>query len=220
MLVEHLAAAGYHTMGSGKFVHGNNEQRWFKEHGGGMGGFGPLPKERLNHKEGLRLWDWGAFPEKESDTPDSKVADWAIERLGQKHDKPFFLVAGFWLPHVPMYAPQRYLDLFPLDKISVPLTSKNDRDDISQYAKDLTIGHPAPRHQWFLDNNQWKTAVQAYLASVSFVDAQVGRVLDALDQSPYSKNTIIALFSDHGWHLGEKQRWENGPFGKTACESP
>lgn len=128
-------------------------------------------------------------------------------KLQQKHDKPFFLVAGFWRPHVPMYAPQKWHDLFPLDKIQLPKVLANDRADLPVYAKDLTNGEPAPRHEFFLEGNNWKSAVQSYLASIAFVDSQVGRVLDALDASPYTHNTIIVLFSDHGWHLGEKERW-------------
>ncbi|MCA9135845.1 MAG: sulfatase [Planctomycetales bacterium] len=207
MLVQHFAAAGYHTMGAGKFVHGSNEGRWFDEHGGNMGGFGPTPPEKLNHKEGHRLWDWGAYPADESETPDVKVADWVIERLGKRRDEPFFLVAGFWRPHVPMYAPPKYVEMFPIDQVALPDVLESDRDDLPDYAKDLTIGYPAPRHDWFVENRQWKIAVQSYLACIAFVDAQVGRVLDALDSSPNADDTIVVLLSDHGWHLGEKQRW-------------
>ena len=220
MLVEHFAAAGYRTMGAGKFVHGGNEKRWFHEHGGGLGGFGPIPPGKINHKEGHKLWDWGAYPPDEADTPDVKVANWVVDRLSEEQEKPFFLVAGFWRPHVPMYAPRKYLDLFPLDEIETPKVIADDRNDLPQYAKDLTIGHPAPRHEWFLKNQQWKVAVQAYLASVAFVDAQVGRVLDALDDSPYAKNTIIVLFSDHGWHLGEKERWAKRSLWEDGVRVP
>ena len=222
MIVEHFADAGYHTMGAGKFVHGGNEGRWFMQHGGSMGGFGPSPPEKINHKQGHKLWDWGTYPERESDTPDAKVADWVIERLRQPRtdEQPFFLVAGFWRPHVPMYAPQKYFDLFPADQIELPRVRDNDRDDLSAYAKQLTVGHPAPRHEWFVEHGQWKTAVQSYLASVAFVDAQVGRVLAAVDNSSHAENTIIVLFSDHGWHLGEKQRWAKRSLWEDGVRVP
>jgi choline-sulfatase len=220
MLVEHFAAAGYHTMGAGKFVHGGNEKRWFTEHGGAMGGFGPVPPEKINHKEGHKLWDWGAYPADEAETPDVKVANWVVERLGQKQEKPFFLVAGFWRPHVPMFAPPKYINMFPLDEIELPKVIQGDRKDLPAYAKDVTIGRPAPRHDWFLRNKQWKIAVQSYLASVAFVDAQVGRVLDALDASPHAKDTIIVLFSDHGWHLGEKERWAKRSLWEDGVRVP
>lgn len=220
MLVQHFADAGYHTMGAGKFVHGANEGRWFDEHGGNMGGFGPTPPEKINHKEGHKLWDWGAYPENESETPDAKVASWVIDRLNESRNQPFFLVAGFWRPHVPMYAPPKYIEMFPLDEIQLPQVLESDRDDLSAYAKELTIGHPAPRHSWFLEHNQWKTAVQSYLASVAFVDAQVGRVLDALDSSSHADDTIVVLFSDHGWHLGEKQRWAKRSLWEDGVRVP
>ena len=221
VLMEHFSAAGYHTMGAGKFVHGGNEKRYFDEHGGGMGGFGPLPKEKLNHKEGHKLWDWGAYPEDESEMPDYQVASWVSERLSSKQEKPFLLVAGFWRPHVPMYAPPKWIDHFPLSEIELPKVIKGDRSDLPGYAKQLTIGHPAPRHEWFLKNKpQWKKAIQGYLASVAFVDSQVGRVLDALDASDYAQDTIVVLLSDHGWHLGEKERWAKRSLWEDGIRVP
>lgn len=221
VLMEHFSAAGYHTMGAGKFVHGGNEKRYFDEHGGGMGGFGPLPSEKLNHKEGHKLWDWGAYPEDETEMPDHKVASWVVERLQADHEKPFLLVAGFWRPHVPMYAPPKWIRHFPLSSIQLPKVIKGDRDDLSEYAKRLTIGLPAPRHEWFLRNKpQWKKAIQGYLASVAFVDSQVGRVLDALDDSAHAQNTIVVLLSDHGWHLGEKERWAKRSLWEDGIRVP
>ncbi|MFT5493579.1 MAG: choline-sulfatase [Limisphaerales bacterium] len=220
VLMQHFSAEGYHTMGAGKFVHGANEKQYFDEHGGGMGGFGPFPPEKLNHKEGHKLWDWGAYPNDESEMPDYKVADWVTERLRRKQDKPFLLVAGFWRPHVPMYAPPKWIEKFPLDSIELPKVMKGDRDDLPTYAKELTIGLPAPRHEWFVKNKQWKKAIQGYLSSVAFVDAQAGRVLDALDASPYAKNTIVVLLSDHGWHLGEKERWAKRSLWEDGVRVP
>ena len=131
-----------------------------------------------------------------------------------------FLVAGFWRPHVPMYAPPKYFEPFPIDQIELPRTLDDDRDDLPAYATDLTIGFPAPRHEWFLKNDQWKTAVQSYLASVAFVDHQVGRVIEALDAGPHAKNTIVVLLSDHGWHLGEKQRWAKRSLWEDGIRVP
>ena len=80
----------------------------------------------------------------------------------------------------------------------------DDRDDLPRFASYLHWKLPEPRLKWLQENNQWKPLVRAYLASVSFVDSQVGRVLDALAASGLEKNTIVVLWSDHGWHLGEK----------------
>lgn len=219
-LLRQFSKAGYHTMGAGKFVHGQGDGKHYDEYGGGMGGFGPLPKKKLSQLDGHKLWDWGAYPESEEETPDAKIADWVIEKLNAKREKPFVLVAGFWRPHVPMYAPQKWLDQFPLESIQLPKTKAKDRDDISAYAKQLTIGLPAPRHEWFVERNAWKEAVQAYLASVAFVDDQVGRVLAGLKASPHAKNTIVVLLSDHGWHLGEKERWAKRSLWNDGIRVP
>ena len=207
-------------MGAGKFVHGGNDGKHYQEYGGSMGGFGPLPAKKLSALEGLRLWDWGPFPEDESRMPDTKIADWVGDKLKQKHERPFLLVAGFWRPHVPMYAPPRWFEPFPPDQVQLPKVLENDRDDLSDYAKTLTIGHPAPRHEWFVEHDAWMDAVRAYLASVAFVDHCAGRVLDALKASPHRDNTIVVLLSDHGWHLGEKQRWAKRSLWNDGTRVP
>ena len=219
-LLAHFADAGYHTMGAGKFVHGGNDGKYYKEYGGGMGGFGPLPAKKIAYPDGLKLWDWGPFPENEADMPDTKIADFAVERLNQKHDKPFFLVAGFWRPHVPMFTPPKWFDLFPPDKVELPEVVAGDQDDISDYAKELMIGLPAPRHEWFVKNKAWREAVRSYLASVAFVDHCVGRVIDSLEKSKYRDNTIVVLLSDHGWHLGEKERWAKRSLWNDSTRVP
>lgn len=99
-------------------------------------------------------------------------------------------------------------------------TLPNDRDDLSDYAKTLTKGHPAPRHEWFVEHNAWREAVRAYLASVAFVDHCAGRVLDTLKTSPHRDNTIVVLLSDHGWHLGEKQRWAKRSLWNDSTRVP
>ncbi|GIW79377.1 MAG: choline-sulfatase [Gemmatales bacterium] len=218
-LVQRFAKEGYKTVGVGK-VYGGAEARYFQIYGGNFGGFGPRPAKKLSYPMGHPLWDWGAFPENDSLMPDVKIADWAVKQLQEKHDQPFFLAVGFYRPHVPMYAPRKWFDMHPLEKIELPKTLDTDRDDLSQYAKDLTFGYPAPRHEWFVQNNQWKHAVQAYLASSTFVDHCVGMVVDALRTSRYRDNTIVVLFSDHGWHLGEKQRWAKRSLWEDATRVP
>jgi len=206
-LLQTFHDAGYRTMGAGKFVFGNKEGAYYDEYGGGMGGFGPNAPEKLSGLEGNVNWDWGVYPATDAELPDTDVASWVIDRLKAPREQPFFLVAGFWRPHVPMYAPQKWHDLFPMDQIKLPKVFAGDRDDLPAYAVDLTAGFPAPRHEWFIKESKWKSAVRSYLASVAFVDSCVGRVLDALDASPHAENTIVVLLSDHGWQLGEKERW-------------
>ncbi|MCH7987927.1 MAG: sulfatase [Planctomycetes bacterium] len=218
-LVERFANEGYKTLGVGK-IYGGHDERYFQKYGGKFGGFGPRPKEKISYPIGHPLWDWGAYPESDDQMPDTKIADWGINQLQQKHDKPFFLAVGFFRPHVPMFAPKKWFDQHPLKQVQLPKIDPHDRDDLPQYGKDLTIGHPAPRHEWFIENRQWKHAVQSYLASTTFVDHCMGRVLDALDHSEYAKNTVILLFSDHGWHLGEKERWAKRSLWEDSTRVP
>ena len=103
--------------------------------------------------------------------------------------------------------PQKWFDKHPRQAIQLPPYVDGDLDDISQYAQDLTWSSAAPRHQWIVEHGELEHAVQAYLACVTFVDAQLGKVLDALDASDSAENTIIVLWSDHGFQLGTKERW-------------
>jgi len=219
-LMATLQANGYRTMSAGKFVKGRNEGPYFDDYGGDCGGFGPNPEEKIHCPHGGINWDWGAYPETNEQLPDHDVADWVVERLESDHEQPFLLVAGFWRPHVPMYAPQEWHDLFPADSVKLPEVLDGDRDDLSPYALDLTNGEPAPRHSWFVEADMWRSAVRSYLASIAFVDSQVGRVLDALDASPHRDDTIVVLLSDHGFHLGEKQRWAKRALWTDSTRVP
>ena len=106
---------------------------------------------------------------------------------------------------MPCYAPQKWFDLYSQDgKLVMPEVKDDDRDDLPRFASYLHWKLPEPRLKWLQENKQWRPLVRAYLASVSFVDSQVGRVLDALAASGLEKNTVVVLWSDHGWHLGEK----------------
>lgn len=221
-LIQRFAAAGYLTMGAGKVVkgQGEDEARYFQDHGGPMGGFGPFPARKLTTLGGLREWDFGPFPEDEHAMPDTQVADWVIERLRRRHDRPFLLAAGFWRPHVPLYAPPRWFRPFPLGTVRLPPVLAGDRDDLPPYARDLTDGVPEAPHAWFVDNGTWRDGVRAYLASMAYVDHQIGRVLAALDASPYRQDTVVVLFSDNGWHLGEKGLWGKRTLWERATRVP
>ena len=98
---------------------------------------------------------------------------------------------------------------------------QNDLDDVSDYGINLTrLKHVAPTHDWVVKNDEWKPLVQSYLACVSFVDHQVGKLLDALDNSPAKDNTLIILYSDHGFHLGEKERWAKRSLWEDSTRVP
>lgn len=214
MLPRYFARHGYLTMGVGKIHHGFTQTRSF-EVNGPKGRSGPKPPNEFRFHYHLpdNPWsgtqtDWGAFPDVDSKMPDYETAGWAEEQLQKQHDRPFFLAVGFHRPHVPFYVPEKWFDRLPLNSVQLPPVRTDDLDDVPQIGRDL---HAVPKYPGlsFLtenDNEQFKRCTQAYLACTTFVDHQVGRVLDALDASDYANNTIIVLVSDHGYHLGEKDR--------------
>jgi choline-sulfatase len=222
-LPERFAQNGYRTLAAGKIFH-TGDKRFFQEYGGNMGGFGPRPKMKISQPHGHPLWDWGAYPERDEDMPDYKIAQWAVEKLKtppEDSDAPFFMGVGFYRPHVPMYAPKKWFDRFPRDQVKLPLVKDNDRDDLSAYAIALTNEkHVSPEHAWVKSAGEWEHAVQAYLASTAFADYCLGLVLDALDASPHRDNTIVVLFADHGFHLGEKQRWAKRTIWEDGTRVP
>ena len=210
---------GYNVSAAGKIFHngkGINETH-IPNYAGQFGGFGPMPEQKISTYPGHPLWDWGVYPERDDQMPDYQIASWAAQKLTEKLDQPFWMGVGFYRPHVPQFAPQKWFDMYPLKSLQLPKTITGDLDDISPYGTDLSrLKHVSPTFEWVTENEQWKPLVQSYLACVSFVDDQVGRVLDALDKGAYGDNTYVVLFSDHGFHLGEKERfakrslWEDG----------
>lgn len=156
----------------------------------------------------------------DSETLDFKIAQWGARQLGQKRDRPFFLALGFHKPHPPWIVPKKYFDMFPLDSIQLPPHIANDLDDLPPAGKKWA--HTA---DWVsvMDaggESAWKEVVQGYLASVAYIDAQIGVVLDALEKSPHKDNTIVVLFSDHGWHLGEKECFGKATLWEEATRVP
>jgi choline-sulfatase len=209
-LPQHLAANGYRTLTAGKIYHGGygrgtNDSEF--QVIGPAAGIGARPERKLipptpggNHP----LMDWGVFPHADEDKQDYRLATWAVEQLDAKPEGPFFLSVGFFLPHVPCYATEKWFDLYPEEHLQLPLIQRNDRDDTPPFSWNLHWDLPEPRLSWCEEHDQWKNLVRSYLASVSFVDAQVGRLLEAIQRNGYRDNTIIVLWSDHGYHLGEK----------------
>ena len=209
-LPQTFTSAGYYTFTSGKIYHDGSIKpkdqpaefnTWAKTPGT------PKPPEPIANLPASRhpLMDWGVWPKSDEDVGDYKIASAAIEALrGAPRDKPFFIAAGFRLPHVPCYAPQKWFDLYPEETLQLPPVLDKDRDDTPRFSWYLHWKLPEPRLHTLKEHNEWQPLVRAYLASTSFMDAQIGRVLDALDASGRQGNTIIVLWSDHGWHLGEK----------------
>ena len=223
-LPQQFRAEGYRTLTAGKIFHGGaGGPRWRTEEfelWGPGGGIGAKPSAKLigetpmgNHP----AMDWGLFPHRDEDKGDYQVASWAIEQLrSAPKDEPFFLAAGFFLPHVPCYATQQWFDLYPDDDRVLPVMRDDDRDDTPRFSWYLHWNLPEPRLKWLREANQWRNLARSYLACTSFVDAQIGRVLVALEETGLAENTIVVVWGDHGWHIGEKSitgknsLWDDG----------
>lgn len=150
------------------------------------------------------FFDWAPLVADDAAMGDHQVVSWAGRELQRTHGKPLFLGVGIYRPHIPWYAPQKYFDLFPLDDVELPATIADDLDDVpgsERYANNQRV------HKWVVESGNWKSGVQAYLASIAFADAMLGHLLDALDQSGRADDTVIVMFSNHGYHLGEKGQW-------------
>lgn len=168
-----------------------------------------MPSDRKPTQAGAESFDWGAFDLPDQAFGDGRITDWAMARLGKAKRKPFFMGVGYYRPHIPLFAPKKYFDMYPpADQIELPATYADDLDDLSEIAKQWAVEPvTAGSHATTVRFGQWREAVRAYLACATFIDAQVGRLVKVLDESPYADNTIIVLWGDHGWHLGEKQHW-------------
>jgi iduronate 2-sulfatase len=157
---------------------------------------------------------WHASDGADDEYTDALVADEAIRLLEESKDRPFFLGVGFYRPHVPWIVPKKYFDLYPLSKIVLPKDPPDDRSDI-----------PPPAF-WFKKANygrsdeELRSAIRAYYASITYVDQQIGRVLDALDRLKLSENTLVILWGDHGWHLGEHGLWQKQSLFEESARVP
>jgi arylsulfatase A-like enzyme len=230
---------GYTTAGGGKIFHashGGPQGRLSGWHGGRRGfeqdaawdlrfptagvQIADLPVHIGQNFNGLNIWhwDWKGLDTPEQLMDDAQTVDWAANFLASAINterKPFFLTVGIYRPHSPWYVPQRYYDAFPLGQIQLPQVKESDLDDVPAFAKG-----DSQLHEQVQAKGAWKAAVQAYLASVSFADAQVGKLLAALESSPAARDTIICLTSDHGYHLGEKQHWHKGTLWEDVTRVP
>lgn len=216
-LPEYFKNQGYHTMGIGKLFHQHAPDFLFDESGGRISGFGPNPDKRFKWEGdsppgyGRTGTDWGPFPESDSEMPDDQLATWGVERLSRNYEEPFFLAVGFFRPHVPWYVPPRWFEGIDPDRLTLPPYKLDDLNDVPQTGLIINDLPMMPTTKWAVESGEYKNIVQAYLACIAFVDYQVGRLLSALDESNHADNTIVVLWSDHGYRLGEK-----GTFAKHA----
>jgi arylsulfatase A-like enzyme len=238
-----FAKAGYSTFGAGKLFHHpagaidvrdwthfflrNPDQR---ETGWPMNSWSaetPFPEtfpasiyNRGQEITGGMFLEWAGIPnQKEEEMADTKRVNWAVEQLKKKHEKPFFLAVGLYAPHYPNYCPQKYFDLYDPKDIQLPPIKEDDLDDLPEKIKKMKTAR-SRIVQKLQSLDAWDDAIHGYLANISYADAMIGRVLDALEQSPYADNTIVVLWSDHGYHLGEKGDWGKHTLWERASNVP
>ncbi len=208
--------AGYFTASYGKIGHGWDTRDHWDDH---------KPHKRDQVPPGAPLTpigrgeqDWGVTHLAEEEMGDTTYADAAIKQLQKTHDKPFLVACGLFHPHMPWYVPQKYFDMFPLDEVTIPELLENDLDDVPPLGRAVTDGKKRFVES-VLSSGLHKQGVQAYLATTAYADAQMGRVLDALEKSPYRDNTIVLLMTDHGFHLAEKGHWQKGTLWEEATHN-
>ncbi len=220
---------GYHSAGSGKMLHYFIDAPSWDEYFPAAKTENPFPRTLQPPERPVSLprggpWqyvetDWGPLDATDEEAGgDYLVAQWVSEQLGKTHEKPFFLACGIYRPHEPWFVPKKYFEPFPLESIELPPGyNADDLDDVPKpgqnYARNRYFKH-------ILEQDQWKQAIQGYLASIHYADAMLGIVLDALESSPHAENTIVVLWSDHGWHLGEKEHWQKYTAWRACTRVP
>ncbi len=169
------------------------------------------------HRKISAALSWLAADGEDTEQTDGMITTSAIELMKQSSGKPFFLAVGFFRPHTPYVAPKKYFDLYPLEQMRLPFAPEGDRRDIPTAA----FAHNCPIPNYNLPEPVLLQATQAYYACVSFIDAQVGRLLDALDANELAENTIVVFWSDHGYHLGEHGGvWQKRTLFEQCARTP
>lgn len=239
-----FAKAGYATLGAGKLFHhpeGAIDQRGWtefflrnqvqRENGWPLNSWSsetpvpqPFPASIYNKgqtfKAGLFL-EWAPIPnEKEEEMADTIRVNWAGDQLKKKHDKPFFLACGLYAPHFPNYCPQKYFDLYDPANIQLPPIKDDDLEDLPPSIRRQWENRKRLHHEGLVELDAVDDAIHGYLACISYADAMLGRVLDALESSPYADNTIVVLWSDHGYHHGEKGQWGKHTLWERTSNVP
>ena len=206
--------AGYFVGGSGKIYHGSYDRQ--SDWDDYLTGVKPDPKPTGD--TGVGGIKFAPLDSNDDELREWHIVNYGIEQMQKQHDKPFLLTIGLHKPHMPWNVPRKYYDLHPLDEIELPPTAPDDLADIPPAG--LKMARPEGDHRAMLESGRWKEAVQAYLAAISYADAMVGRLIDGLDASEYKDNTIIVLWGDHGWHLGEKEHWRKFALWEEATRAP
>lgn len=234
-LPRHFRDNGYRTLGGGKIFHAHTFTS------GGFTGFNDttaweafypsldrqLPNELtptglpVNGNPLMTGFDWSGLVAEDTALGDGQVVSWVARQLRAATGSPRFVAAGIFRPHLPWYVPEKYFDMHPLESIELPPHLEGDLDDVPRVGAASTF-QSTELHDWVLEQGEprWREGVRGYLASTSYADAMVGRLLDALDASGRADDTIIVLWGDHGFHLGEKVRWRKMTLWEESTHVP
>jgi arylsulfatase A-like enzyme len=213
-LIASFRNAGYYTAGAGKIYHGAFERHDEWDDYLKSPGRDPVP----TGDKGVGSIRFAPLDCKDEDLREWKIVGYGVEQLQKKQDKPFLLTIGLHKPHMPWDVPRKYYDMHPLDQIVLPKVLADDLVDLPP--EGVEMAKPQGDHRRIVESGRWKEAVQGYLAAITYADVMIGRLLDALDKSPYRDNTIIVLWGDHGWHLGEKEHWRKFALWEEATRAP
>lgn len=246
--IELLHDHGYHTAGAGKVFHGSfdysgaHEQGlpaapWTVDRGNqaamwdefALNEADPLPPGRplnglYDHANpGIRRWqlsfDWGPVgSELEAELPDRHVTDAVTAFLASGPPEPFFCAAGLYRPHLPWFVPARYFDLYPPRRIALPAVKRNPMASLPPAGRRFARGRG--EHRAVVRSGQWRPAVAAYLAAITYCDDLVGEMVAALDASGLAERTTVVLLGDNGFHLGEKLHWRKFALWEEATQVP
>jgi iduronate 2-sulfatase len=231
-LNEHFRSQGYYVCGAGKIYHGSypRDKDWDdyqhetttdpddvdgKIKGGKQKGKAS-PSDAAN--DGVGGIKFKPLNCDDADMVDYHTVNYALKQLNRSHDKPLFIACGLHKPHMPWDVPKKYYDMYPLSKIQLPKVLDTDLNDIPPAG--VRMAKPEGDHAAILASGRWKEAVQGYLAAITFTDAMIGRLMEGFDKSPSKDNTIVMMWSDHGWHLGEKQHWRKFALWEEATRAP
>ncbi len=213
---------GYYTLEGGKVLHHGFRGRLADGIDQSLGrAKSPRPKNPISRPAAWSgAWDWGAYPESNADMADWQLAEKAAAALQQEYEHPFFLSVGFFRPHVPLYVPAQWFELYDSSTVTLAKSPASDLKDLPSHFLGINDYAVAPKHSEVVDSGKQRGLTQAYLASISFVDHCVGRVVRALEASPHANNTVIVLWSDHGFHLGEKHHWAKRTLWEESTRVP
>ncbi len=229
LLPKYFSRHGYWSAGSGKILHYFIDAQSWDEYYPPKETEDPFPRTFYPMSRPVSLprggpWqyvetDWAALDVTDEEFGgDWLVSKWISKQLSKSHDKPFFLACGIYRPHEPWFVPRKYFEPFPLDEIQLPPGYRDD--DLNDLPPAGQQRGPNRYFRHIQEQGQWKRGIQGYLASIYFADTMLGRVLDALEKGPNKDNTIVVLWSDHGWHLGEKEHWQKFTGWRVCTRVP